>query len=161
MSEWFFVSNVPAYRTLDPFPCLLGILRMSYGWRERRDSVVDIATGYRLDVRGLGVCVSLGSRIFSSPPCPDRHWDPPNLSNGYQGLFPWGESGRGVDLNTHLRPVQRSRKCGSIHPLPNTPSWRSALIVYHKDNSTFLFTYGSRSIHHSSVILYASNWSKR
>jgi hypothetical protein len=29
--------------------------------------------------------------FFSSPPCPERLWDPPNLlSNGYQGLFPWG-----------------------------------------------------------------------
>jgi hypothetical protein len=26
----------------------------------------------------------------------------------------------------HLQLVPRSRKCGSIHPLPHTPSWRSA-----------------------------------
>jgi len=29
--------------------------------------------------------------FFSSPPHPDRFWGPPSLlSNGYQGLFPWG-----------------------------------------------------------------------
>jgi len=26
--------------------------------------------------------------FFSSPPHPDWLWDPPCLSNGYQGLFP-------------------------------------------------------------------------
>jgi hypothetical protein len=33
---------------------------------------------------------------------------------------------RGVKLTTHLQLVPRSRKCGSIHPLPHMPSWRSA-----------------------------------
>jgi hypothetical protein len=46
---------------------------------------------------------------------------PPNLSSGYRGLF-----SRGVKLITHLLLAPRSRKCGSIHPLPHTPSWRSA-----------------------------------
>jgi hypothetical protein len=32
-----------------------------------------------------------GWEFFSSPPRPDRLWDSPSLlSNGYQGLFPWG-----------------------------------------------------------------------
>jgi hypothetical protein len=30
-----------------------------------------------------------------------------------------------------------SLQCGSIHPLPHTPSWRSAYLVKHKDNFTF------------------------
>jgi hypothetical protein len=31
--------------------------------------------------------------IFSSPPRPDRLWDPTSqLSNGYQGLIPWGKA---------------------------------------------------------------------
>jgi hypothetical protein len=34
--------------------------------------------------------------------------------------------------------VPKSRKCGSIHPLPHTPSWRSASLVKHRDNFTFL-----------------------
>jgi hypothetical protein len=32
---------------------------------------------------------------------------------------------RGVKLTTHLQLVPRSRKCGSIHPLPHTSSWRN------------------------------------
>jgi hypothetical protein len=38
---------------------------------------------------------------------------------------------------THLQLVPRSRKCGSIQPLPHTPSWRSAYLVKHRDNFTF------------------------
>jgi hypothetical protein len=37
-----------------------------------QDSAVGIATGYGLDERGVGVRVSVGSRIFSSPRRPDR-----------------------------------------------------------------------------------------
>jgi hypothetical protein len=54
-----------------------------------RDSSVGITTGYGQDDR-----VSIpggGWESYSSTPCPDRLWLPPSLlSNGYQGLFPWG-----------------------------------------------------------------------
>jgi hypothetical protein len=51
-----------------------------------RDSSVGVATGYRLDGRGVGVRVPVGSRILSSPRRPDRLWGPPSLlSNAYRG----------------------------------------------------------------------------
>jgi hypothetical protein len=86
-----------------------------------RDSVVSIATGYGLE--GVEIRVPVGSRIFSFPRHPDRLWGPFNLlSNEYRGLFFRVQSGRGVKLTTHLQLVLRSRKCGSIHLLPHTPS---------------------------------------
>jgi hypothetical protein len=58
-----------------------------------RDSAVGIATGYGLDDCEVGVRVPVGSRIFTSPCCPDRLWDPPNiLYNGSRGLFPGGKA---------------------------------------------------------------------
>jgi hypothetical protein len=45
---------------------------------------------------------------------------------GGGGLFPRGESERGVKMTTHLQLVPRSRKRGSIQPLLHTSSWRSA-----------------------------------
>jgi hypothetical protein len=66
-----------------------------------RDSAVGIATGYRLDDRGVGVPVPVGSRIFSSPCHADRLWGPPSLlSNGYRGSFPGGKAGRETDHST-------------------------------------------------------------
>jgi hypothetical protein len=32
----------------------------------------------------------------------------------------------GMKLTTHLHLIPRTRKCGSIHPLPHTPSRRSS-----------------------------------
>jgi hypothetical protein len=54
-----------------------------------RDSSAGIALGYGLDDRGSipGGCWE----FFSKPPRPERLWSSPSLlSNGYQGLFPWG-----------------------------------------------------------------------
>jgi hypothetical protein len=84
-----------------------------------RDSVVGIATGYGLDDGGVGARVPVEARIFSSPRRPDRLRGPSSvISTGYGGSFPRGLSGSGVKLTTHLQLMPRSRKCGSIHPLP-------------------------------------------
>jgi hypothetical protein len=57
------------------------------------NSGVGIATGYGLDGRGVGVRISAGSRIFSSPRCSDRLWGAPNLpSNGYRVKRPGRET---------------------------------------------------------------------
>jgi hypothetical protein len=49
-------------------------------------SVQRLATGWTTEE--VGVRVPVRTRIFSSPPHPDRFWGPPNLlSNGYRGLF--------------------------------------------------------------------------
>jgi hypothetical protein len=92
-----------------------------------RDSVVGIATGYEMEGRGVGVRGLVWSRIFSSPRRPDWLFGPLSLLfNGYRRAFPRGWSGRAMKLSTHLQLVPMSRKCGSIHPLPHTPSWSSA-----------------------------------
>jgi hypothetical protein len=60
-----------------------------------------------------------GWEFFSSPPRPDRLCGPTSLLfNVYQGLFPWGQSGRGVELTTHLHLVPRSRIRRTIPPFP-------------------------------------------
>jgi hypothetical protein len=91
-----------------------------------RDSVVGIATGYGFDDQGVGVRVPVRPRIFSSPRHPDWPWGPPNLSNGYQGLFPRGVKRQGGEAD-HSSPASGEVKKTWIYiSTPHTPSWRSA-----------------------------------
>jgi hypothetical protein len=70
----------------------------------------------------------MSSRPALGPTQPPIQWVP-------------GATSPGVKLTTHLELVPRSRKRGSIHPLPHTSSRRSASLVKHKDNFTFLASY--------------------
>jgi hypothetical protein len=80
-----------------------------------RDSVVGVATGCGPDDIGVGIRVSVGSGISSSPCRPDWLWGPPSLlSNGYKG------QGRETD---HSPPTSAEVKKMWIYPLPHTPSW--------------------------------------
>jgi hypothetical protein len=84
--------------------CLVFIMRGGRSWY----SSVGIVTGHGLDSRGQ--IPSRSKRFFSSPQHPDRLWVPLIvLSNGYQGLLFWEQSGRRVKLTTHLNLVPKSR----------------------------------------------------
>jgi hypothetical protein len=122
---WPFVFCLNAISYLSNKECRIKV-RFWNGRNRKWDSAVGIATGYGLDARGVGVRVPVGSRIFSSPLRPDRLWGPSSLLASYGRLFPRGYSGQAMKLTTHLPLVPRSRKRGSINPLPHTASWRSA-----------------------------------
>jgi hypothetical protein len=76
--------------------------------------------------------------FFSSPPRSEWLWDPPNLlSKGYQGLCPWGYSGRVVKLTTHLHLVPRSKNEWSYTSTPQY-AFMAWCLVKHTDNFTFI-----------------------
>jgi len=57
-----------------------------------------------------GSRLGTGWEFFSSLSRPDRFWGPSSpLSNGYRDFFPWGQSGQGVKLTTHLHLMPRSK----------------------------------------------------
>jgi hypothetical protein len=98
-----------------------------------------------------------------------------NISNPNQFPSKMGIGGSfpRVKRTTHLQLVPRSRKCGSIHPLPHTSSWCNALLVKHRDNFTlpvpFILLYldlrqGNRfcSPHAcDAILIFQSNVSKQ
>jgi hypothetical protein len=104
-----------------------------------RDSAVGIATGYGLDDRQVTLpspCKVKNFRLsMSSRPAPRVH--PTSYPMGTGDSFP-GVKRPGRDAGHHLYLVPRSRKSGSIHPLPHTSLWRNASLVKHRDNFSFL-----------------------
>jgi hypothetical protein len=75
----------------------------------------EVATGYRLDDRGVAVRVSEGSIHFSSHRRPDRFWGPPSpcpVSNG--GLLLTGVKRPVREGTTHLHLCCDSGEFGSI-----------------------------------------------
>jgi len=110
-----------------------------------RDSSPGIALGYGLDDRGSQPPPG-GWEFFSSPSRPKRFWGPPRLlSNGYQGLFTRGWSGRGAKLTTHLHLLPRSKISGTIPPLPQYVfmAWCSVQKKHRK--FTFVFIYFAKN----------------
>jgi hypothetical protein len=90
-------------------------------------------------------------KIFSSPRRRDRFWDPPRVrSTEYLGFYPQGWSGWNVKLTTHLQLEPKSRIRRPTHPLPHTYSWRSALLVKHRDNFTIHYFF--------PVVLQHNSW---
>jgi hypothetical protein len=106
---------------------------------------LSIATGYGLDDQGVGVRVPVGPRIFSSLRRTDQLW-------GHPASYPMDTTEKRPRPEAdHSAPTsKRSRKHGSIHPLPHTSSWRSAL-VKHRNNFNFtLYPYYECCYRHRS-----------
>jgi hypothetical protein len=99
-------------------PLITKINTIYYIWGSR-DSSVGIATGYGLDDQGGGS--SSPGRVnnfhFSISSRPALGSTQPPIK--------WVKR-QGREADFHLQLVPRSRKCGSIHPLPYTSSWRNA-----------------------------------
>jgi hypothetical protein len=123
--QWRFILTKPKFHTCVVVHSFVErllltdlLLYLYYTWNH--DSSVGIATrlwaGWSDD---QGSIPGGGWEFFSSTPWPERFWVPLSLlSNGYRGLFPWGQSGWDVMPTTHLNLVPRSRMRGSIPPLP-------------------------------------------
>jgi hypothetical protein len=88
-------------------------------------TVLTAGNGNAPKCESISSCLQISVTTHSC--CPDRLWGPLNhLSKRYQGLFLRGLSGKVVRPTTRLQLVPRSITCGSIHPMPHTPSWHNA-----------------------------------
>jgi hypothetical protein len=112
-----FLTQINRFTVFQPYALLFVGLRNRVSW-------VGIVTGYRLDVRGVGVWVLLGSGIFSMSSRSVLGPTQPPVQ------CVRGVSGKGVKLTTHLQLVLMSRKCGSIHTFLHTPSWRRLYLYW-------------------------------
>jgi hypothetical protein len=91
-----------------------------------RDKAVGIATGYGIGDRGVGFRVPV-EQEFSLLLVVQTG------SGAHPASYPMGTGGSlleskaaGHETNNSPPTSARSRKCGSIHPIPHTPSWRNA-----------------------------------
>jgi hypothetical protein len=76
-----------------------------------------IATGYRLDIRGVRFQVLVGARFFFSPHHPDQLRGPPSLiSNEYQKLFCLGLKEPGFEVDHSAPTSAKVKNMCSIHP---------------------------------------------
>jgi hypothetical protein len=68
-----------------------------------------------------------GKRFISILKLPDQLLSPPSsLSNGYQGIFPWGVKRQGREADHSPPSCAEVKNGGTIHALPRTSSWRRA-----------------------------------
>jgi hypothetical protein len=117
-----------------------------YTYIRSRDRTIGIATRYGLEYWEVGVRVHQEARIVFPPHHQDRFWGLRSLLfSGYWAL-------KGIKLTTHLELISRSRIRGSIHPLRNTPSWRNALLVRHRDNANILYIILRSALGNSNVL---------
>jgi hypothetical protein len=94
-----------------------------------------IVTDYGLDDRGVGVRVSVGSRIFSSPRRPDLLWGPPSLL--VPGALSPGVKRQGRETD-HSPTTSAEVKKMWIYI--STPPIRLHGVVKHRDNFTDVLT---------------------
>jgi hypothetical protein len=100
--------------------CSPGILFVFF-----RDNSVGVAIGYGLDDQGAGVRVPVGSRISLLHVVQTGSGaHPASCPMGTGGSFSRGKAAGAWSWPLQLVPMLR--KCGSIHPLPHTPSCHSA-----------------------------------